>query len=312
MQLPQRKLLILIGCPSSGKTTFRISFLKQNKDYVAVSRDDFRYMLRNEGWLERSMENIITDQVHKLIHDLLRDGKSVIVDATNVNEKYLNDYNQFLKAFPHIHLEYKVFDVPFEELLRRDAARERSVGRAVIEKMVTTFEELKRSKSFKIAMDLQNKGSVVQNERLQKCIIVDLDGTVALFDESGPHYRSPYDASRCDEVDYLSEPVAMAIRGFVLQGVECIFVSGREDKFEAQTSRFLAKHFSDINYSLFMRSSEREKGVDDRIIKERIFREHILPYYYTVACIDDRLKVLRMWHSLGLFTFNVNGALAEF
>lgn len=312
MKREQQILLILIGAPASSKTTFRVNFLKLNKNYVAVSRDDFRYMLRNEGWLERSMENIITDAVQKLIHDALRDGKSVIVDSTNVNERYLNDYNQFQKAFPDIRLEYKLFDVPLEELVRRDAARERSVGRAVITKMVNDFEELKKSKSFKLAMEVQNKGTVTQNVQLPKCIIVDLDGTVALFDDSGPHCRSPYDASRCDEVDYLSEPVAMALRGFVLQGVKCIFVSGREDKYQPQTERFLGKHFSDIKYLLYMRSSENEKGLDDRIIKERIFREYILPSYNTVACIDDRPKIINFWISMGLFVFNVNNGRGVF
>ena len=178
--------------------------------------------------------------------------------------------------------------------------------------MFANFEELKKSKSFKHALEMQNKRAVIQDTALPKCIIVDLDGTVALFDESGPHYRSPFDASRCDEVDYLSEPVAMALRGFVMQGVKCIFVSGREDMYQPQTERFLQKHFSDIDYLLYMRSSEKEKGLDDRIIKERIFYEFILSNYYTVACIDDRDKMVKFWISIGLYVFDVNNGQGIF
>lgn len=307
---PPQTLLVLCGPPSSGKSTFRIEFLKDNPNYIAVSRDDLRYMMRNEGWLPGVLEGIITDVVDGLILEALKAGKSVIADATHCNLKSIRHYDKFQKQFPGLRIRYKVFDVPFDELVERDSKRERKVGLDVLNKMYAGFQELMQNEAFKRQLVEQNREPVIQDKTLPMAVICDLDGTLALFEGK----RSPFDASRCDETDDLNIPVAMAVTGFAMQGVKILFVSGREDKDEAPTRRFLETYMSHVDWDLHMRSSEREAGVNDCIVKERIVREKILPFYHTIAIFDDRLRVLNLFYSLlpNVMVFNCNNNKGEY
>ena len=38
-----KNIIVTIGLPGSGKTTWGKSFLKQNSDYVKIERDDLRF-----------------------------------------------------------------------------------------------------------------------------------------------------------------------------------------------------------------------------------------------------------------------------
>lgn len=46
-------------------------------------------------------------------------------------------------------------------------------------------------------------------------------------------------------------------------------------------------------------------GRKDSIIKEEIFWEHIEPKYNVIGVFEDRSRVVDMWRSLGLKTFQV-------
>ena len=48
--------MINIGPPASGKSTFTEDFIKNNDSWVRVSRDSFRYMLKNTGWCHYKLE----------------------------------------------------------------------------------------------------------------------------------------------------------------------------------------------------------------------------------------------------------------
>ena len=43
----KKKVLILIGIPGSGKSTWSTEFVKENKDWVRINRDDFRFMFNS-------------------------------------------------------------------------------------------------------------------------------------------------------------------------------------------------------------------------------------------------------------------------
>ena len=53
------EIIINIGLPASGKSFFTTNFLIEHTDYVKVSRDDFRYMLRNENFCDFEIEKMI-------------------------------------------------------------------------------------------------------------------------------------------------------------------------------------------------------------------------------------------------------------
>src|SRR5690554_5074344 len=117
------KVIILCGAPASGKSTWSTAFLKDNPDWVKIGRDEFRYMLQNKGFLSPALEKMITELVEKGILLALSAGYSVIIDNTSVKLSYINQFKKLIDGKADI--ELKIFDVPLEELLARDQARER-------------------------------------------------------------------------------------------------------------------------------------------------------------------------------------------
>ncbi len=152
------------------------------------------------------------------------------------------------------------------------------------------------------------------NVNLPPAVICDLDGTLSLFNvkkfdgtsemrHPGAHYRSPYDASNCDE-DAVNLPVLTVLNSLHQLGNKIIFCSGREDKYQDPTERFLKKHVT-FPYQLHMRQTGDNRK--DALIKEEIYHQYIAPNYRAFLVMDDRSQVIALWRNkLGLPTFQVN------
>jgi len=123
---------------------------------------------------------------------------------------------------------------------------------------------------------------------MRECVIFDLDGTFAFLGD-----RSPYDASRAehDEVNQAVHFVYEAIRRGKPETV-VLLVSGREDRWRAETERWLERH-GIIADSLFMRrAGDRRK---DTVVKREIYERHIAGHYTVRVVFDDRDQVVRLW-----------------
>ena len=123
------KLIILQGCPACGKSTWAREFVTGKKDWVIVNRDSLREG-RGDYWIPEQ-EKFIVELEEFHIKKALEYGLNVIIDATNLNPTTLAKWDMIAKEF-NIDIEFKMFEVPLEEAIRRDAARERSVGEKVI------------------------------------------------------------------------------------------------------------------------------------------------------------------------------------
>jgi uncharacterized protein YxjI len=123
---------------------------------------------------------------------------------------------------------------------------------------------------------------------LRECVIFDLDGTFAFLGD-----RSPYDASRAehDEINKAVHFVYEAIRQGKPETV-VLLVSGREDRWRAETERWLERH-GIIADALFMRrAGDRRK---DTVVKREIYQGHIEGRYTVRVVFDDRDQVVRLW-----------------
>jgi len=133
-----------------------------------------------------------------------------------------------------------------------------------------------------------------------RVVICDLDGTLSLFekeDKSSKYYRNPYDASTCDN-DMLNEAVKIVLDNFS----NVILLSGREEKYRAQTERFLDKH-QVSRLKLLMRPTDDFRK--DSVVKEELYNTYVKDKYYVLFVLDDRDQVVKMWRSLGLTCFQV-------
>ncbi len=301
------KILILVGCPCSGKSTFAEYHSKFN-DVMRINRDELRQMLRFAEQLEPEDEALLTRMSDKMIEVALQKGRDVVIDNTNTKREFLQ---QIIDRFnPLADIEFKIFDIPLLELKARNAVRSRKVPIKVIESMYQRLVYLKQNFDFSVrprAGQLPDDKSryLIQNTDLQQVVLCDLDGTLAL--PNGRNMFRPSDEQMY--ADTLNEPVAQALRGMMAQN-KIIFLSGREDLFYDITKRWIIEKAGITDFELFMRAEGDSRK--DSIVKLEIVKEKIMPRYNITGVFDDRLQVCRMWYENGIFCFNVNQGLVEF
>lgn len=301
------KLIILQGLPASGKSTYAKQFVQENTSYIRVCRDDLRRM-RGVYWLPEQ-EELISSWEKETTRLALKSGYNVILDATNLNSKYWRSW-QHLANDSGAEIEFKRFDVDLDECIRRDKEREDSVGEDVIKKMYKDYVKLVNNG----VPELPKEDSlvfekVIQDDKLLKAIIVDLDGTIAL----NLGKRSPYDFSRVYEDTPNTSVIKIIHRyreGSFGESNEIIFVSGREDSCRDKTIKWLEDKCGFLKPKLFMRKTgDRRK---DAIVKKEILDKEIKNKYYIEAVFDDRLSVSKMWHQIGLTLLKVGDPEANF
>jgi len=135
-----KKVILTIGIPGSGKTTWSKKFVQENESYVRISRDGFRLMLKAIPMGDSILEKLVTDLVNSSIITAIAYGYDVIVDQTNCNKKYLNQLVEFCSILGDV--EYKIFDIEVEEAIKRDLGRENPVGEKVIRRMYDNFTRI--------------------------------------------------------------------------------------------------------------------------------------------------------------------------
>ena len=298
------EVIINIGVPASGKSTFTKNYLVKHPDYVKISRDDFRYMLQNKGWCEPKVENMITSMHNDAILTALSNGLNVIVDNTNLKISTINEIINLVHEYADVN--YRVFDVPYETLLERDAARERSVGKDVIDKMWKQWLILKDSFDFQPVKKAKYMKTITPNfnSELPDCVIFDIDGTISHTNGK----RGFFDLEKVD-IDDLNLIVSEQIEFHKNKGRRIIILSGRDEICRDLTEQWL--DFYNIKFDdLFMRP--KDDMSKDRYVKKKIYENEIQNKYNVLAIYEDRLSVLSLWYKLGLFTYNVNQGLKKY
>ncbi len=297
------KLLILVGAPGSGKSTFARYFIRIEDNWVRVNRDDFRLMQFGDTLMSPFYEERITKMVEASVITLLKHHTNVIIDATNCSLRTLEDMIQAYTEYADI--SFKVFDLSVEELVKRCDKRCEQTGKFIpksaIEKHVTQLQYTKEKFDFKSIPRAVKEATLTyatQDSSLPKAIICDLDGTLSLLNG-----RDPYDASSADE-DGLNAPVASVLAMAKAQGYKVILLSGREQLYREPTERFLLKH--QIAYDLLLMRTTNDYRKDN-VIKKELFQQEIAGKYFIEFLLDDRNQVVEMWRKdLHLPCFQVN------
>ncbi|WP_329431316.1 AAA family ATPase (plasmid) [Streptosporangium sp. NBC_01495] len=129
-------LYITCGLPGSGKTTLADAWVGEAPARRArVNQGDLRAMLHNSVHLGPETAVHVRAARDVLITTLLAAGLDVICDDTNLMKSTINDLVA-LAAAEGARVEFHdLRNVPVEECIRRDAARARPVGEAVIRSM---------------------------------------------------------------------------------------------------------------------------------------------------------------------------------
>lgn len=299
------ELFITRGLPASGKTTWARQQVDSRPagQVVRINRDDLRSMMLPTDYARPDYrpETLITKIQHGPITALLADGVDVIVDDTNLRSRAVRTLAEFaVRAGADWHLVDQFLEVPVEECIRRDAARNRPVGEAVIRAMWRKYFT-GGSKLATPALDGPVSGrSYTPPTNSDTAVIFDIDGTVALHGS-----RNPYDTSRYHE-DTPNRPIVSLVHLEHWNGNNIVFCSGRSEAFRDVTEQWIEKHVisrQKAEWQLFMRPVGDARN--DAIVKLELFDRHIRDVYDVRRVYDDRDRVIDAWRSIGLTVLQV-------
>ena len=131
------RLIILTGIPGSGKTTYAKEYVNTIPNTIHLSSDAIRKEFYGDESIQGDPAEVFS-LMQKRAVEALNEGHDVIYDATNVTRKdrasIINICPKFAKIEAHI------IWAPIGMCIERDAIRDRTVGKAVIDKMLKRFQ----------------------------------------------------------------------------------------------------------------------------------------------------------------------------
>lgn len=124
------KVIINVGVSGSGKSTWTAEYQKKNPKTLRINRDDIRKLLRSslDGYYDSYLLNTIEKIINALEEDIFVQafmGRfDVIIDNTNLKEKYINRWLDLVDAYNEgedekIEVFFKIFPENNVETLKK-------------------------------------------------------------------------------------------------------------------------------------------------------------------------------------------------
>lgn len=276
------------GIPASGKSTWvkeQLALAPESR--VRINNDDLCTMLFGVPFVGHTPETgkLLADARESMLRVLLAQDHidTVYIDNTNLNVRSLNTLQKITHELGHTFLvEDQFLEVDTQVCVLRDEKRERPVGKEVIRKMARQVSKLK----LWAYPDVPEIVPHVNDLFLPRCILVDIDGTLA---NTHPD-RDIYDDTKV-HMDLPNRPVTDVVNMFHNDGWVVVVMSGRGDQCQPQTEEWL-KRF--IAYDeIHMRRAGDVRP--DWIVKHELFQEFVAPKYRVELVLDDRNQVVNLW-----------------
>lgn len=287
------KIVILKGLPASGKTSWAMEKIKTG-NYFRVSKD----VLRDEmlgGYTVRK-ERMVIKLRNLLIKEGIALGKNVIIDDTNLNPIHENAIRRLGEELGvKVEVNDEFLEVSPEVCIERDLKRQKSVGASVIWEMYDKW------------VAPQPEKLLDENWKKKRCVIFDVDGTLAHMTN-----RTPYEFNKVmsDKPDSLLSLVVDSLHETVGRDyLDIIILSGRSEDCRKETEEWLDQNMIPYEH-LYMRASRDKR--DDVTVKRELYEQYIEPNYGVLGVFDDRPKVARMWRKLGLKVAQMGNPYIEF
>ena len=286
--MKEQEIILTVGLPASGKTTWANEFINKNRNYVNINRDDIRLMIGgrdNYHKFTSSREELVTDIAFDAACSAVLKGKSVIISDTNLNRKFNIEWKKFAEEHKIKYTEQLFTDVSVGECIERDKLREYPVGSKVIMGMYNKYKsiwwpETKRDKE------------------LENCYIVDVDGTLAEMHNRGPF---EWDKVKCDRAKWDVIHVVNALKKE--RNAKIVIMTGRDGSALLDTISWLDEHGVNYDHVYIRQTKDNRKDV---IVKRELYENHVKGKYNVLGVFDDRDQVVDMWRHLGFTCFQVN------
>lgn len=131
-------LIIMVGLPGSGKSTYAKEFARIHAEAFVFSSDEYRERLLHDV-NDQSQNELVFQTLYAEARKCLEQGCTAIIDATNISRK---SRRRCLENFKDMNIVRECCIIPtfFNVCIDRDKQRERVVGEDVIMKFARTFE----------------------------------------------------------------------------------------------------------------------------------------------------------------------------
>ena len=138
LRLLRPSLVVLCGPSACGKSTFA----KQHFRPTQIISSDWARALVSDDERDQRYNTQAFALVHFLVEQRLNLNRLCVVDSTALTAQARKDLLELAKRC-QVPSTIIVFNVPLETCMERDEKRERSVGRAVVERQHQAFEQAK-------------------------------------------------------------------------------------------------------------------------------------------------------------------------
>jgi len=302
----EKRIIILKGCPCTGKSTWANQFITEQLDcnWEVINRDTYRYQIGN-GKYTMDHEDKVTQMENDAVDNCIKENKNMIIDATNLNPKYNKKWYDIAEKYGY-EIEVKEFYIPYKEAMKRSKERRDKGGLYIPRSVMSKFYRNYYNEKFEEEMtDKRIKDVEIQDRNsLRKCVICDLDGTLALHNK-----REPFEWEKLPS-DVMDTRLKTMLEILDKSGVKIIFITGRPEKqgdidIKELTTKWL-NHNGLYSYILYMRNKEDYRSGE--ITKKELYEINIKPNYNCIGVFEDSNKCTEMWRSEGLLCLQPDNA----
>lgn len=273
---------MLRGCPASGKT-YWAKDRAQRLGWFRVSMDDIRESVYGGYGVKK--ERMCLKLRDEMIREGIRQNKTVVVDATNLNPRH---ERRIRAVAEEMGAKFEINDSFLEktpqECIAADLHRGKdAVGSKVIWEMFNRWIRPKAPATLKEKSDKR------------RCFLIDLDGTLCK-NISG---RSYYDMEKVD----LDQPLPLI--SFLIDCInesgqyycDIVLLTGRTEDGRTKTEQWLKDNGLDFK-ALFMREVGDKRP--DYEFKQEVIFQRILPNWEILGAIDNSMRCCEMYYNLGI------------
>lgn len=114
------KIILLIGPPCSGKSTWAKKYISENQDTVRINRDSLREMFKGKYKFDKTIESLTTRVSVSIIKAAGAVNKNIVLDNTHCKNSYIIE---MMNQFPGYKFTLKFFVEPLWKLKFRNIVR---------------------------------------------------------------------------------------------------------------------------------------------------------------------------------------------
>lgn len=138
-----KTLLVLIGLPGSGKSTYAKEWVKEDpENRVRYNNDDFRTMIL-KTWENKPNQVVIESKI-ALLKTWMRMGLDIVVDNTNLMSYEIESYKVLVRDFPEYEVVLKIIDTPLEICKERNQIRDSHMDNSFLDQAQKLLNEIKK------------------------------------------------------------------------------------------------------------------------------------------------------------------------